>query len=369
MDDTFVCTHCSTTFSTDQRIIWEEDPFCEDCAQELLATCSYCGRLISQAENAGDTERTLCLRCYENYFVTCNRCGRILLADDANGEIDDDCYYCTDCAYELEHNSLIHDYSYKPYPLFYGEGNRHFGVELEIDDGGRCRDHAQALLDTANRLQETLYIKSDGSLNDGLELVSHPITLDFHLHHMPWQSILQQAAELGYCSHKTDTCGLHIHISRLAFGADTNEQDNAIGRLLFFVECHWKELLRFSRRTESQLNRWAARYGYKDHPKAVLDAAKHGCSGRYACVNIWNHDTVEIRIFRGTLRYSTFAATLQLVNEICNVAVLLSDESLQRQSWSEFVAGLSEARTPELIAYLKEKRLYINEPVVAEEEA
>ena len=31
-------------------------------------------------------------------------------------------------------------------------------------------------------------------------------------------------------------------------------------------------------------------------------------------------------------------------------------------SWSEFVSGVTE---PELIQYLKERRLYVNEPVTA----
>ena len=38
---------------------------------------------------------------------------------------------------------------------------------------------------------------------------------------------------------------------------------------------------------------------------------------------------------------------------------------MQKLSWSEFVAGLDE---PELIQYLKERNLYINETIDAEEE-
>ena len=37
-------------------------------------------------------------------------------------------------------------------------------------------------------------------------------------------------------------------------------------------------------------------------------------------------------------------------------------------TWSEFVANLYEDTVPELIQYLKERRLYVNEIVVAEEE-
>ena len=44
----------------------------------------------------------------------------------------------------------------------------------------------------------------------------------------------------------------------------------------------------------------------------------------------------------------------------------LSDEELQNLSWSTFVAGCTQY--PELVLYLKERRLYVNEPVQADQE-
>ena len=58
-------------------------------------------------------------------------------------------------------------------------------------------------------------------------------------------------------------------------------------------------------------------------------------------------------------------ATLQMVNHICDVAFTLSDVELQELSWSDFVATVTE---PELIQYLKERRLYINEEITTEED-
>jgi hypothetical protein len=43
----------------------------------------------------------------------------------------------------------------------------------------------------------------------------------------------------------------------------------------------------------------------------------------------------------------------------------MSDEEMQKLSWSDFVADISE---PELIQYLKERQLYINDKISAEEE-
>ncbi|KAJ4453269.1 putative zinc-binding protein [Paratrimastix pyriformis] len=84
--------------------------------------------------------------------------------------------------------------------------------------------------------------------------------------------------------------------------------------------------------------------------------------------NISDHSTVEFRIFRGTLKYNTLIATLQMVNRICDVALILSDDELKALSWTSFVSLLSEEEYPELISYLKERRLYINEPVMMEDE-
>ena len=135
--------------------------------------------------------------------------------------------------------------------------------------------------------------------------------------------------------------------------------------LLHFVEHHWNELLKFSRRSEYSMNRWAARYGYEHTPKAIMDKAKKGGNGRYAAVNLCNYHTVEFRLFRGTLKYNTFIATIQLVNRICDAAMYNTDESIAKLSWSDFVADITE---PELIQYLKERNLYINDRVEKTEE-
>lgn len=85
---------------------------------------------------------------------------------------------------------------------------------------------------------------------------------------------------------------------------------------MFFFESHWNELFKFSRRTAYSVDRWAARHGYNDKPKEILEKAKKSTKGRYACVNITNTDTVEIRLFRGTLKLNSFMATLDTTTMI-----------------------------------------------------
>ena len=360
MQETFICNNCGVEFSLDDVIYVGDDLLCPDCADNLTTTCEHCHEYVYIEDTITDRITTLCRDCYSNSYYTCENCETIIHTDNTYYANDDSdrplCYSCWQ-----NHRNTIHEYSYVPDNLiFHGKGNRYFGVELEIDDGGTDNDNAQALLEVANDRAENLYIKTDGSLNEGLELVTHPMTLEYHINDMPWADLLYEAKSLGYLSHSSETCGLHVHISRTAFGSTYAAQEECIARLVFFVEKFWSELLRFSRRTRSQLNRWAARYGMKLCPKEQIDHAKNSCAGRYTAVNLTNSETVELRLFRGTLKLNTLIATLQFVNHLCEVAISLSDQELQDMSWFDFLDMISE---PELIQYLKERRLYVNEPV------
>ena len=73
-------------------------------------------------------------------------------------------------------------------------------------------------------------------------------------------------------------------------------------------------------------------------------------------------------MFRGTLKYNTLIATLELVDKICEFATRHSDEDLAKISWSEFVISLDKDDCAELITYLKQRRLYVNPPTDDEED-
>lgn len=367
MSEVHICEICETELSDGEWYAFDGHIFCKDCLDDETLICSHCGERIWNDDNAGSNSFPLCDRCYDNYYTTCEGCGRIIHQDDAHYPDNDDCAYCSEC-YEERYDSSIHEYSYKPEPVFYGNGNRFFGVELEIDNAGQYSENADKLLDIANADNERIYIKCDGSLSDGMEIVTHPMTIDYHKSEMPWDKLCEKAVAMGYRSHKTSTCGLHIHVNRNSFGSTYEMQDNAVSRVLYFVEHHWNELLKFSRRTESQMAHWAARYGYKTCPKDILDHAKSDVGSRYTCVNITNTNTIEFRMFRGTLRLNTLIATIELVDKICGLAVTLSDDELSKLSWSEFVAGLDKNACAELIAYLKQRRLYVNALTEEEED-
>lgn len=362
--ETRTCSICREVCPSDQLTAFGQQELCLNCLAGHTVFCRHCGERILRIDNAGTDDYPLCQNCFDEHYTHCTRCGELIRHADCRYPCSDDDPYCEDCCSTMAEG--IHDYGYKPKPIFYGQGPRYFGVELEIDGAGEDPDNAYELMALFNRDCPLAYCKHDGSLDEGLEIVTHPMSLDYHITQAPWQEVLREAALLGYTSHQAKTCGLHVHVSRDAFGEHISEQDEAIARILYFFERFWEELLRFSRRTPRQLDRWAARYGYKESPGEILDHAKrHKPNGRYACVNLTNEDTIEFRIFRGTLKLNTLLATLQLVDKICDVALFLSDDELRSMGWTKFVSGCTR---PELVWYLKERQLYVNEPVEGEVE-
>lgn len=308
-----------------------------------------------------------CSACFSRNFFVCSSCGVIDKKPEAQKDDGEEiCQSCFNEKYVV--HGYIHSHDYKPVPTFFGTGNRYYGIELEIDCGGENPVNAGKVSyvakHNATESDERIYCKRDGSLGDGFEIVTHPMSIDYHCSNMPWDKVLRAAREMGYTSHQAGTCGLHVHVSRKALGETDEGRSAVIARILYFIEIHWGEILVFSRRTASQLRQWAKRYGCHREPSEVLEYA-YAAQDRYSCVNLANDNTIEFRMFRGTLVLNTLLATLQLVHSICDFAILSSDEMVKNTPWSSFVSSISPEAMPELVQYLKERRLYVSEPITS----
>ena len=359
-EETRYCDCCGSELEEDEGVWVDDELVCQDCFDENYVVCDQCDDAVWHDDAVEDGNTTLCQSCFDAYYSRCECCGIILHHNFINWRHD--LPYCEPCFDDFVDE--IEQYSYKPEPIFYGEGTLFMGVELEVDEGGKDDDNAGTLKSIANANDEHIYIKSDGSLEDGFEIVSHPMSLKYHMEEMDWESVLKEAVDMRYRSHQTSTCGLHVHVNRNAFGDNQAEQEEVIAKILFFIEKHWAEMFKFSRRTEYNMNRWSSRYGLEKTGKEILEKAKGSYTSRYVAVNLKNYYTIEFRLFRGTLKYNTFIATLQMVQKICDVAISMSQEDLENLSWSEFVSNIEEK---ELIQYLKERRLYVNEKITIEE--
>lgn len=105
-------------------------------------------------DNAGNSDTPLCERCYDRYYTNCVRCGELLHNDEAYYDRDDpdeEEPLCHACYTRTAGDRAIQDYCYKPEPIFYGDGPRFFGVELEIDGAGEYGSNAKTPADRQRR--------------------------------------------------------------------------------------------------------------------------------------------------------------------------------------------------------------------------
>ena len=299
------CQHCDDETRQDELISIDDGDIyvCESCARHDFHICDHCHGYYSDDNMHFSDTRNVCNDCFDNYYARCNECENIV-RDTYAVYGDDDETYCRDCG----RYTRIHDYNYKPCPHFHGDGNKFYGLELEIDMGNnvnRCADDLGKKW--LGKDEYYAYLKHDGSLSDGFEIVSHPCTLEYHMNSFPWGDICNTALNHGFKSHKTSTCGLHIHASRSNFGLTELVQDLNIAKVLILVERFWDDyVVNFSRRDVNRLREWAKKPNTYIMPNdgegtAIYKAKETACEGRYQAVNLQNYNTVEFRLFRGTL--------------------------------------------------------------------
>ena len=346
----YTCEECGEVIHCDKSTYINDTIYCQTCVNNKFTACRHCGKYVANDETYETENGDVCETCRYDHFEECVECGSVYYRDNMHYDDYDDCYYCDDCVKER----TIKEYSYKPTPLFLGNGSLYMGIELEIDGAGTNEENARKIQEEENNI----YIKRDGSLDEGLELVSHPATLEYHENKMRWYELMETALNLGYTSHDAGTCGLHIHVSRGFFGTDEEEQEQGIQKVLYFMEIFWSKMLIFSRRTQEQLEQWANSYGLKngETPEELYEKAKNE-RVRYRAINILNRNTIEFRLYRGTLKYNTFIATLQMTALICQLCKGATDEFIINLEW-DYIPELAKANGyNELVEYLKNKNL------------
>lgn len=327
---------------------------CRHCARYYY-TCSHCHGLFSPGCITVDTYYiTLCEDCYEDYYFTCEDCGDVYHLDDS--QHIDGCLYCNSCA--SNHETSILSYSSKPSPVFFGGIEAGYGLEVEIDDGNHKLDAAE---DIARAGRDHIYLKEDGSLSrDGIEIVTHPATLEYHVNHFPWAHICQTALSYGYRSHDTDTCGLHIHASRSLFGDTILEQDLTIAKIILLID-RWYDshILRFARRNIYKMQQWAGKPNADIRPGDddfdAVNKSKKTATDRYKAVNLCNSHTVEFRFFKGTLKRDTLIASIQWVDVMIKYCRNTPLKDLFNTTWEDIFGNTNHA---ELTSYLKQRNLY-----------
>lgn len=201
------------------------------------------------------------------------------------------------------------------------------GMELEVE-----APHQPAFNTTVEYLtkhygdeafNQILYLKYDGSLSDvGYEICFHPFTLNAFKKFVP-ESLFSYLRSQGVRSWNTENCGLHIHINRGSFDGESH-----MFKFTQFINNNSSNNFAVAGRN----SHWA-KYPSNDSSESrqVMKMIKRerGSMDRYMAVNLNNADTIEVRIFKGSLRYERVLATMEYMNAIAEYTKNIS----VRQIW------------------------------------
>ena len=346
------CERCeSTTSENDSYVISGRNIWCQDCKDEHAFYCSQCSEYYDQNYVSN------------HYFDGSDYC------EDCINEVAEWCEHCDEWEYENrrceDHRRAnggygIHQYSYKPDPIFLGKDKHslYMGWELEADTQYHNQDEASAYASTMLEEENNLaYLKADGSVSRGFEIVTHPIAhnelrgtrLDPY-----WDTIESLRTDYQFRSWDSEaSCGLHIHLSRKGFSNGAH-----LHRFLQFIYRNPEMMMKFAGRKSDDYATFQDIWKYDEydrpyrtyaHKLAYVDSRPHtpnrrNGSTRGSAVNTNNADTIELRFFRGTLNKKGILACLDMAHAGVEYTRLLNtrDVIAGMLSWDMFYEWVSD---------------------------
>lgn len=190
------------------------------------------------------------------------------------------------------------------------ENTMYFGFELETVGDRENKKYVAPY-------QHLFHLERDGSLPpESFEIISQPMTWKYLMAHREEISeMLKALDQAGQVSHQSDHCGLHVHVSRKAF-----KDEKAEKRAVAIVNALYEPMGVFARRANNSY----ATYSRVDHNLTRREVMNIPDSGHHVAVNRGNTEskknTVEFRIFKGTLVPNTLFAAIEMCRNIVNLA-------------------------------------------------
>lgn len=326
---------------------------CNDCLETHFTSCADCDNFYSESEmiSVNDGDRYVCNSCYEDHYGTCEECGETFHSDDLN--YHNDCQYCDSCMPK----GVIMGYHDRPRLVFHRDSDdfstldgivRNFrenffiGTEIEIanDDMSdkQLNEVAEELYNDIG--EDRIFFNYDGSVC-GFECITHPAHFN-KFKSWDWERFFRTVNNNDF---DTNGCGVHIHVSRKGLGRDESEQDMNIMKILFFMEKFWESVVKFSRRDIDRIEQWAKPYNYNADTEKIPDLQqkiRDGRHDRYHSVNLTNRETIEFRIFNGTVSKSELLAAVDFVYYLCLNAIQMDVNEIQDKKFRDFFAGADE---------------------------
>jgi hypothetical protein len=317
--------------------------YCESCA-DVMVDCDGCGTELDRVE-AVECSGWWCDDCASDNLTRCDDCGTF---SDPEGEPSCRCV-----------TSVVNGYGYKPSPLFHlmagsevvsswhaptlaASPGRHdlvMGVEVEVEsDGGAWSSGLRDLAAAGWIADGFAYLKSDGSLCDGVEIVTHPATLD------AWRDLVKGFADIGnglkdHGWAATESCGIHVHVNRSAFASVAHRARHGV------LWHSWRDgLVPVCGRGSSTYAAWSP----EGRAAVVGHATGDRHCPRYSPINYQPDATVEVRCFASTLDVDVLAGLLDVVaaSVAFSEVVTSADILAGRAAWESFVLFIESAGYP-----------------------
>lgn len=343
------CDNCGALVFLDDCVQVEDYYYCDsDCAeQDGCYYCEDCETWYRDDDYYRTGEgRTICSSCYDNNYFTCEDCGDIFHNDYGYSDDWGDYMYCESC-WESHDRGIINGYhdSDRCFDIQKTEEDTDkdatFGTEVETECQGNYsrKEVAETIDGIVNNKRELFIFEEDGSLsNNGYETISYPFTMRWFKQNKDlFKTMFDKMVSMGCRSHDTKTCGYHIHFGRHFF---ENKQESCIDRLVYLFEKYKSELEVFSRRKDFYWCAFPSNRTSCDNWKDIKEVKKidkDNLYGHQSAINLENYETIEIRIFRGTLKFDTYVASLELVDNIIHYVKDKTDEEVEKGSFSDIV--------------------------------
>jgi len=408
METEIQCTICGTdVVEGDELTTGSDEIVCQDCMR-MCDRCETVGT-IDDDWNTVDNYVMWCIDCTDSHANYCDGCQEfttdsITMPEDRHGAYCENCiqdaYYCDDCdAYyfdgcdtghddDYEDNTrIIHDYSYRPDAIFHSTDRNeklYFGIEIEVE-APRNRQESSTY---AQRLEplELAYLKNDGSLSCGFEIVTHPMSHDFYMNEADelWETLEKLRTEYRVKSWDATTCGLHIHISRTGFGSGAHMHrflNLVYSNQPFYEALAGRSSERWAKFDDIIKHEWVrdedgervtdqetGNYQFT-RKRTFKDKIEHGReTDRYSAVNMQNRETLEMRIFRGSVNSDTVKAQLDLAHASVEYTRTLSvkqviDGALTQSAFIQYISE-NESLYPRLVARISRCNIQLTNSAV-----
>ena len=331
------CSRCGTYVPDHEPVYYTVRGhwICEDCRVRYhYRPCVRCDYMTTSTRDVTPVmwgeQRVVCRDCSQYYHVCLASCG--YWVDDDTGDYCDDCRPVHDCGCESGcdcgdcedcggGDCDVEAWNYRPYWRYYGTGPLYLGVELETEVRGShsVRSAVRAAYDS---LGSVGFIKDDGSLIRGFEIVTHPMDHAYLSDGWPW-AMLPDLRDAGCVA--AETAGMHIHLSRAGFADPAH-----VYRWLKLLYRNSAGVARVARRDSGQ---WAPWRSVDRRVQKLQAKGSHISWSRYAAVNVTNADTYELRVFASSLEQSEVRAAMDLADASVRYARDLTVPEIRAGGW------------------------------------